>query len=235
MRPGPAPAGRLITTAKPSRSSTIKIEYFENSYSRPDPLVQLLKHKGIPFEYVTITQEAWGKRKAAGDTGEFGGLPITTRDGQIQQQTLAVLRSLGIQYGYYPTNDWQKAGMIDMIVYTWGDVFDTLGKIMIFTEDSEKPAAIYAFKTGLLPQFLALCEKQLEKNGKVQKYIVGEELTIADFVLACLTFNVLKNVKCPLSGPLGPVLDNYPKFSKYTNVLSITLQDHLSTRPNYFF
>ena len=80
MRPAPAPAGGL-KTAGPSGTS-IKIEYFENSYSRPDPLVQLLKHKGIPFEYVMTTQDAWAQRKAAGDTGEFGGLPITTRQGQ---------------------------------------------------------------------------------------------------------------------------------------------------------
>ena len=99
-----------------------------------------------------------------------------------------------------------------MIVYTWGDVFDTLGKILIFTEDSEKPAAIEAFKTGLLPKFLAIAEKQL---GKVtgSKFIVGDDLTIADFVLACLTFNVLKNDQCPLSAPLSPVLADYPKFS----------------------
>ena len=81
MRPGPAPAGGLKTAS----GTSIKIEYFENAYSRPDPLVQLLKHKGVPFEYVTTTQDAWGKRKAAGDTGEFGGLPITTRGGQSQQ------------------------------------------------------------------------------------------------------------------------------------------------------
>ena len=80
-----------------------------------------------------------------------------------------------------------------MIVYTWGDVFDTLGKILIFTAEDEKPAAIEALKTGLLPKFLAICEKQLEKVSSSSQFIVGNELTIADFVLACLTFNVLKN------------------------------------------
>ena len=51
MRPERAPAGGLKTAS----GTSIKIEYFENAYSRPDPLVQLLKHKGVPFEFVTTT------------------------------------------------------------------------------------------------------------------------------------------------------------------------------------
>ena len=121
-----------------------------------------------------------------------------------------------------------------MIVYTWGDMFDTLGKILIFTEDSEKPAAIEALKTGLLPKFLAICEKQLAKN-EGSNFIVGNDLTIADFVLACMTFNVLKNDMCPLSAALGPVLADYPKFSAYTGRLYTALKSHLDTRPKYFF
>ena len=121
-----------------------------------------------------------------------------------------------------------------MIVYTWGDLFDTIGKILIFTEESEKPAAIEALKTGLLPKFLAICEKQLNKvRGK--KFIVGDDLTIADFVLACMTFNILKNDMCPLSAALGPVLVDYPNFSEYTGRLYTALQSHLDTRPKYFF
>ena len=36
----------------------------------------LLKHKGAAFEQVDVSQEAWGARKAAGNVGEFGGMPI---------------------------------------------------------------------------------------------------------------------------------------------------------------
>ena len=69
----PAPDGGL--DRKPM-GKAIKIEYFPDSYARPGPLIMLLEHKGASYEKIEISQEAWGARKAAGDTGEFGGMPI---------------------------------------------------------------------------------------------------------------------------------------------------------------
>ena len=121
-----------------------------------------------------------------------------------------------------------------MIVNTWGDLLDALLKIIFAPTEEQKSAAIYTLKNGQLPQFLAICEKQL---GRVSgsKFIVGDDLTIADFVLACMTFNVLKNKMCALSYELGNVLNDYPKLNEYTGRLYTALQSHLDTRPKYIF
>ena len=48
------------------------------------------------------------------------------------------------------------------------------------------------FKDGILRKLIVVCETQLERNV-YSKYIVGSSITIADFALASLTFNILKN------------------------------------------
>ena len=101
--------------------------------------------------------------------------------------------------------------------------------------EEEKSEQLEEVRNGILPKFLNICEKQLEKNGTDCKFIVGNDLTIADFVLTCLTFNVLKNEMCPLSAQLGPILSNYPKFVEYTGRLHTELANHLESRAGYFF
>ena len=48
-------------------------------------------------------------------------------------QTNAVLRSLGMRTGLYPTaqSEWKKAGLIDCIVESYSDVFNAIGKIAL--------------------------------------------------------------------------------------------------------
>ena len=80
----PAQPTGSVGSKKPM-GSAIKIEYFPASYARPDPIIQLLEHKGVNYEKVEINFEAWGARKAAGDTGEFGGMPIVHQAGKSRQ------------------------------------------------------------------------------------------------------------------------------------------------------
>ena len=70
--------------SKPKSSGKVKIEYFKHFYGRPAPLVFLMEHKGVKYEYDEIDQADWPQRKAQGKAGEFGGLPIVTRGRQEQ-------------------------------------------------------------------------------------------------------------------------------------------------------
>ena len=58
-----------------------KLEYF-GPFGRADPIRFCLNKAGIRFDDVTVTQEEWANRKAAGNAGEFGFLPILTIDGK---------------------------------------------------------------------------------------------------------------------------------------------------------
>ena len=63
----PAPSGGVQRPGGPE-GQTIKVEYFAG-FGRADPLVQLLSHKKVKFELVSVTHEAWFARKAAGEEG----------------------------------------------------------------------------------------------------------------------------------------------------------------------
>ena len=136
----------------------IKIEYFESAYGRADPLVQLLAHKGEPYEYCALSQEEWAARKQNGDTGEFGALPIATWEGEVYQQTNATLRAFGVRFGYYDQSDWKNAGFIDMIVETQTDCFNQAAKIMFFTEYADKEYEIEKFTDGALKKLVSICD-----------------------------------------------------------------------------
>jgi len=75
LRPG-AP----LEISKPFSHSAqkVKIEYFEDRYGRVDPIVQLLAHKRVEYEWVGVDRFSWLSRKASGDAGEMQILPIVT-------------------------------------------------------------------------------------------------------------------------------------------------------------
>ncbi len=62
--------------------------------------------------------------RAEGKTTLSGQVPLwETADGRIYNQSNSILRALGIQYGYYPLNDFRKGWACDFVC----DTFDDLG------------------------------------------------------------------------------------------------------------
>jgi glutathione S-transferase len=84
-----------------------KITYF-NIHGKAEPIRMLLKHAKIPFIDHRITKEEFSKLKSEGVL-PAGQVPVMTdQDGRIYNQSGAILRSLGLKYGYYPTQ-WDQA------------------------------------------------------------------------------------------------------------------------------
>ena len=60
-----------------------------------------------------------------------------------------------------------------------------------------------------------MCEQFLQIQGRNAKFIVGEELTIADFVLASVIFNIIDNPNSEFTDILAQKLDEFPRFNAY--------------------
>ena len=99
----------------------------------------------------------------------------------------------------------------------------------------ERSQAIDEVKEGILRKYLTIIEKQLEKNINEGKFIVGTKMSIADFCMACLTFNILKNESGPFQAPLAPLLLEFPHYGAYSKRLHSELKEHLDSRPAYPF
>ena len=82
----------------------------------------------------------------------------------------------------------------------------------------------------MLKKYLVMIEKQLETQA-TEKFIVGSSMTIADFAIAALVFNILKNNAGPFGAACSPMLLEYPHFGAYSKRLESELKNHLSTRP----
>ena len=206
----------------------IKLEYFE-VYGRADPIRFLLHHAKIDYEYVGYDFPTWGKIKAEGKNGEFGGLPRVTINGEEMGQSLAILRMFGAKYGYYPINDWKTSFHINVILDVWPDMLEktnaiTLGmKNMSQDEIDEKLKA--AIEKAHVPA-LNCMEKQLAEHGG--PYIAGAQLTIADCCIVATLANIWENPAGPWSEKFKPVLANYPKVQAYNLKLREAFKERLN-------
>lgn len=110
----------------------------------------------------------------------------------------ATLRSFGIRFGYYNPKSWQEARYIDPIVETFSDVVSSVGKTA-FAPDDQKAACMEAL-IALVTKFIKLAESNLVHHGG--KFIAGNKVTIADFVMIAYVENLLMNKDSPFSAPL---------------------------------
>ena len=151
---------------------------------------------------------------------------------------MALLRKFGITYGYYPINDWLAAGKVDMIVESFQDCLTKYGQIYHrgpFDQSFNRTEEMTKFRDGFLGQYLIMCEQFLQIQGRNAKFIVGEELTIADFVLASVIFNIIDNPNSEFTYILAEKLDDFPRFNAYAQRLRTELSEHLDTRQQYPF
>lgn len=227
LRPATAQPGEVARPGK--NDEKITITYFEGGHGRPDPIQQLLEHKGVPYERRNISQEAWGEKKARGDTGEMGQLPVVVTKGREMQQTVATLRALGVEYGYYNPRDWKAAMAIDMISETENEMFSKFAGIAFFAKEEEKEGAFNEFKEGGLRKFLNVVEAQLAKNS-TNKFLVGEGMTIADFSMASFLFNCVANENNPYSAQFTDYLLEFPMLGAYSKRLHAEVKNYLDTR-----
>ena len=111
-------------------------------------------------------------------------------DGRKLTQSYAILRYLGRQYGYYPT-DINEAYLVDSFLQTCDDYFNRYERYKFETNEALIPAA-KAEWFRYLHLWAPAMEKRLIANGN-PTFIVGNKVTIADFMLATVIYSFLLN------------------------------------------
>ena len=81
----------------------------------------------------------------------------------------------------------------------------------------------------MLSIWVTAINKRLEVNGG--KYIAGKKITIADFALASIVFNIFLNDANSLYAEISHFINDYEALKNYANILKEDLGARLSTRP----
>ena len=81
--------------------------------------------------------------------------------------------------------------LVDPIVETWNDLMTAQFKALSWPLETDREMVISAFTNGDCVRFYGLCENNFDFHGG--KFIAGDKVTIADFVLASYVANVLIN------------------------------------------
>ena len=147
--------------------------------------------------------------------------------------TLPSLRALGIELGYYPTNDWKQAAVVDMISETANEVFNVWAGAMISEDKSnEEKAKIFSDslnETGVAGKLIKMIETQLNKSGG--KFITGNKVTIADCYMVSMVYNYARNPAGPMKDLMTPILSQkYPRFCAYADELGKEFAKNLNSR-----
>ena len=90
----------------------------------------LLAHASVTYEDERLDGEQFAPRKAAGEFNN-GQLPVWVQNGIMMNESLSILRYVGKQYGYYPS-DPQERWATDAIVDFVNDYLVKLVEIVFF-------------------------------------------------------------------------------------------------------
>ncbi|KAM4845775.1 glutathione S-transferase P-like [Thomomys bottae] len=203
-------SGRLQSDGAPSPRGAMPpytLVYFP-SRGRCEPLRMLLADQGQTWKEEVVTLEDWGQGTLKASC-LFGQLP-KFQDGDLTlYQSNAILRHLGRTLGLYG-KDQREAALLDMVNDGLEDITNRCSQLLRHNPEEGK---IQYLKE--LPGHLKAFETLLAQNQAGQAFIVGDQISFADYSL----LNLLLNYQDLAPGSL----DEFPLLSAYVV--------HLSSRP----
>jgi len=204
----------------------MKLYYFD-IYGRAESIRFLAAHAKLELTNEYITGEKLAEMKSQGLL-EFGQVPLLEVDGKKLVQSWAILRFLGRQHGYYPSEP-ETAWRIDSTIDACEDYLNSYFKFQ-FEKDEEKKKALWENFTKFLPTWLEAIEKRIAANEN-PNYIVGSKATIADFAISLIGFNLLLNEANSTYAETLPFIEKHEILKAYANHWKTELGDHLTSRP----
>ena len=166
--------------------SVPKLVYF-GIFARAESTRMVLAHARALYDDERLSFEEFGVKKAAGEFTN-GQVPVWIQDGVQYCESLAILRFVGRQYGYYPP-EYHDQWACDSLVDWSNDFLGQVAKIVFFEKrfDSEGEKDFLE----IVSKMTAYLAKKLSAHGK--DFLIGDKITIADFHVASILFSATRN------------------------------------------
>ena len=190
----------------------------------------MLAHARAVYEDVRLSPEEFGKRKAAGDFVN-GQVPVWMQDGVQYNESLAILRFVGRQYGYYPP-EYHDMWACDSITEWANDMLVKVSTIVFFEKRFDETGERDLLQ--VVRDMTAFMSKRLAAHGK--DFAIGDKITIADFHVASILFNICGDNPDFAGGKVWTgkaraIVAENPVFNAYFERMKKQLEEHLATRP----
>jgi glutathione S-transferase len=185
----------------------LRLTYF-NVPGRAEPIRVALRLGGVAFDDHRLDFPAFGAAKAAGEL-PLGSVPMLEVDGEKIVQTGAILRYAAALGGgaLYPT-DPVVALRVDSALDSLNDTLSHALLPSMFERDMEKKLAMRAeLAEGVMKRVLTYVDGLIAQGGG--PFVGGQQLTIADLVLALQLLQVQKG---GLDGVAPSYLDAWPRL-----------------------
>uniref|UniRef100_A0A158P8Y6 glutathione transferase n=1 Tax=Angiostrongylus cantonensis TaxID=6313 RepID=A0A158P8Y6_ANGCA len=148
---------------------------------------QLFALAAVDFEDIRVTQEQWPALKPK---MPFGNLPVLEVDGQQIPQSQAIARYVARKYGYAGKTPYEEA-IVDALADQYKDFYVEIKNFYYPAMGLAKGDVESAKKNILIPardRFLGYMTNFLKKSNT--GYLVGNDLTYADLILAEHVFSI---------------------------------------------
>ncbi|KAL5019341.1 hypothetical protein ScPMuIL_005063 [Solemya velum] len=198
-----------------------KLTYFDGR-GGAEPIRMAFAAGGVEFEDVRVQIAEWPSLKPKTPQGH---LPVLEVNGKTLCQSMAILRYVGKECGFYGKQSWEQ-GQIDCMVDTLADIWTTHGRVIQEQNPSEQKQLITKHTDESIPKVLGIIEKALKDNSAGKGFLVGSALTIADIRLYC-------TMDYPLM-VYGFKLDKYPKVAAHRKMIEAIpkISEYMKKRPD---
>ena len=208
----------------------MKLHYFDG-YGRGEAVRILLNHAGAEYEDVRYKREDWIKVKGDNTKYEYGQIPVLEKDGKFYSQSDAILRLLGREYGYYPS-DAEAAYRVDNLIDLISDFRTPIYKVFFSGSEEEKKKGFEDLVANHFPKFFGFWETKIKENSS-QDFLVGDSVTIADFAYLSIFSSLINNGQA--KDVLLGLLEGYPTISAYFSTRWNAQKDYFDNRPASMF
>ena len=210
------------TVAKINNNVNYKLYYFP-LHTRGEPIRMMLAHSGLEWEDKVTTFQQWPELKPNVPGNQLPTLELN--NGTRLGQSLAIVRYIGMQHGYYPI-DADEAQHVDELCDGFNDILGVVYKPH-FTAPAERDTSKFFNET--LPNYLNIIDSECARGN----FIAGEKLTIADFMVGSLYVNYFTNPQVYEPENWEKVLAKFPNFKAYGERFAAANKVYLDQRPKY--
>ena len=187
--------------------------------------------KGFYGKYkdVRIGFNEWPMIKFDTSRFEYAQMPTLEEDGVILSQSMSIMRYLGREYGYYPS-DSETAYWVDNLLDLFIDFrFPILKMVLTSNVKLREETMLDLLAKKHFETNFALFEKKLKENSS-QKFFVGNSITIADFFALSLYATYIYNGK--IWERVYKILEDYPVLKKYFETRWDAQKSYFDNRPD---